>query len=166
MIAKAISMSEEIRNMNCLFSTTTNYNFDEYKRYSLSLLLKRSRIIWFVILEAWIFLLGCLMTNYLLILFAIIYPIVIALLQKRQIKKVWNSNKVAQNMNVRFDFYDTYFTEINDNGETRLEYDKLHKVIETKTNFYLMIAKNQGFILKKSNFPEGLEDFLRNIKIS
>ena len=102
----------------------------------------------------------------LLILFAIIYPIVIALLQKRQIKKVWNSNKVAQNMNVRFDFYDTYFTEINDNGETRLEYDKLHKVIETKTNFYLMIAKNQGFILNKSNFPEGLEDFLRNIKIS
>ncbi len=152
--------------MDCLYSTTTIYNYEEYKRYTLSLLLKRSRIIWYIILEVWILLLGCLMDNYLLILFAIIYPIIIAILQNRQIKKVWNSNKVAQNMNVKFDFYDTYFTEINENGETRLEYNKLHKIIETKTNFYLMIAKNQGFILNKSNLPEGLSDFLKNIKIS
>ena len=106
------------------------------------------------------------MDNYFLILFAIIYPIIIAILQNRQIKKVWNSNKVAQNMNVKFDFYDTYFIEIDENGETRLEYNKLHKIIETKTNFYMMIEKNQGFILNKSNLPEGLSDFLKNIKIS
>ena len=37
---------------------------------------------------------------------------------------------------------------------------------KTKTNFYLMLAKNQGFILVKDNFPEGLDEFLRNIKIS
>ena len=60
----------------------------------------------------------------------------------------------------------TYFTEENSYGNTKLEYSKLHKIIETKTNFYLMIAKNQGFILIKENFPEGLEEFLRNIKIS
>ena len=152
--------------MDCLYTTTTTYSYEEYKRYNLSLLLKRSRIIFYIILELWILLLGCLMSNYFLILFAIMYPIIIAILQNRHIKKVWNSNKVAQNMSVKFDFYDTYFTEINENGETRLEYNKLHKIIETKTNFYLMIAKNQGFILNKSNLPEGLADFLKNIIIS
>ena len=65
-----------------------------------------------------------------------------------------------------FEFYNDYFTETNEYGNTKLEYNKLHKIIETKTNFYLMIAKNQGFILVKENFPEGLEEFLRNIKIS
>ncbi len=152
--------------MDCLYSTTTIYSYEEYKRYNLCLMLKRSRIIWYIVLEAWILLLGFLMNNYLLILFAIIYPIIIAILLNRQIKKVWNSNKIAQNMDVKFEFYDTYFTEINENGETRLEYNKLHKILETKTNFYLMIAKNQGFILSKANFPEGLDGFLRNIKIS
>lgn len=118
--------------MDCLYSTATIYNYEEYKQYTLSLLLKRSRIIWYIILELWILLLGCLMDNYFLILFAIICPIIFAILQNRQIKKVWNSNKVAQNMNVKFDFYDTYFIEIDENGETRLEYNKLHKIIETK----------------------------------
>ena len=71
-----------------------------------------------------------------------------------------------QNAEVNFEFYNDYFTETNEYGNTKLEYNKLHKIIETKTNFYLMIAKNQGFILVKENFPEGLEEFLRNIKIS
>ena len=67
---------------------------------------------------------------------------------------------------MNFEFYDTYFIETNEYGNTKLEYSKLHKIIETKTNFYLMLAKNQGFILVKDNFPEGLDEFLRNIKIS
>ena len=50
--------------MDCLYSTTTIYSYEEYKRFTLSLLLKRSRIIWYIILEVWILLLGCLMDNY------------------------------------------------------------------------------------------------------
>ena len=151
--------------MDCLYTTTTNYNYDEYKRFSWNLLLKRSRIVWFIVLELWILLLGCLMKNSLLIIFAVIYPIMIFLLQNRQIKKVWKSNKVAQDMVVNFEFFDTHFAETTANGNTKLDYSNLHKVIETKTNFYLMIAKNQGFILVKENMPEGLADFLRSIKI-
>lgn len=151
--------------MDCLYTTTTNYTYDEYKRFSWNLLLKRSRIVWFIVLELWILLLGCLMRNSLLVVFAVIYPIMILLLQNRQIKKVWKSNKVAQDMLVNFEFYDTYFVETDKSGNTKLDYSNLHKVVETKTNFYLMIAKNQGFILVKENMPEGLSDFLRSIKI-
>ena len=57
------------------------------------------------------------------------------------------------------------FTETNPYGTTTLEYAKLHKIVETKTNFYLLIAKNQGYILTKSTFPMGLDEFLRNIKL-
>ena len=149
--------------MNCLYTTTTNYSYDEYKRFSWNLLLKRSHIIFYIILELFILLLGCFMKNILLIVFAVIYPIMIFLLQNRQIKKVWTSNKVAQDMLVNFEFYDTYFVETDKSGNTKLDYSNLHKVIETKTNFYLLIAKNQGFILVKENMPEGLADFLKSI---
>lgn len=149
--------------MNCLYTTTTSYSYDEYKRFSWNLLLKRSHIIFYIILELFILLLGCFMKNILLIVFAVIYPIMIFLLQNRQIKKVWKSNKVAQDMLVNFEFYDTYFVEKDKNGNTKLDYSNLHKVIETKTNFYLLIAKNQGFILVKENMPEGLADFLKSI---
>lgn len=149
--------------MNCLYTTTTNYSYDEYKRFSWNLLLKRSHIIFYIILELFILLLGCFMKNSLFIVFAVIYPIMIFLLQNRQIKKVWTSNKVAQDMLVNFEFYDTYFVETDKSGNTKLDYSNLHKVIETKTNFYLLIAKNQGFILVKKNMPEGLADFLKSI---
>lgn len=149
--------------MNCLYTTTTNYSYDEYKRFSWNLLLKRSHIIFYIILELFILLLGCFMKNSLFIVFAVIYPIMIFLLQNRQIKRVWKSNKVAQDMLVNFEFYDTYFVEKDKSGNTKLDYSNLHKVIETKTNFYLLIAKNQGFILVKENMPEGLADFLKSI---
>ena len=135
------------------------YSYEEYKRYTWKLLLTRGRIIGYSVLELWILLLGFLMNNPLLILLAIVYPILIVVLQNRHIKKVWHSNKVAQNMEVKYDFYDTYFTATTGSSEERLGFNMLHKIIETKTNFYLMISKNQGFILNKSNFPEGLAEF-------
>lgn len=45
-----------------------------------------------------------------------------------------------------------------------VDYSLINKVVFTKTNVYLMIAKNQGYMLLKSNFPEGLEAFLKQIK--
>ena len=97
--------------------------------------------------------------------FAIFYPILIWFLHNRQVKKVFSTNKALQNAVAEFEFYDTHFTETNIYGGATLEYSKLYKIIETKTNFYLMIAKNQGYILCKKNFPEGLDEFLRSIKI-
>ena len=44
------------------------------------------------------------------------------------------------------------------------EYEKLYKIIETETNFYLMISKTQGFVLVKNNMPEGLVEFIKTIQ--
>lgn len=152
--------------MESLYKTKTINTFEEYKRFSRVLMYKKRSIIIYALLAAFLILDGIVLDNMIFIVFAVVYPFVIWLLHNMQVKKVFKTNKALQNAEVNFEFYDTYFTEENSYGNTKLEYSKLHKIIETKTNFYLMIAKNQGFILIKENFPEGLEEFLRNIKIS
>ena len=152
--------------MDCLYKTKTTNTFEEYKKFTWALLLKKRTIITFVIFEILFLFFAWTLESVFYLLFALLYPILIWLLQCRQIKKIFKSNKVIQNEEVTFEFYDTYFTEEYPRGNSRLEYNKLYKIVETKTNFYLMIAKNQGYILVKENFPEGLEEFLRTIKIS
>ena len=152
--------------MDCLYKTKTINTFEEYKKFTWALLLKKRTIITFVIFEILFLFFAWTLESVFYLLFALLYPLLIWLLQCRQIKKIFKSNKVIQNEEVTFEFYDTYFTEEYPCGNSRLEYNKLYKIVETKTNFYLMIAKNQGYILVKDNFPEGLDEFLRNIKIS
>ncbi|MBO5453625.1 MAG: YcxB family protein [Clostridia bacterium] len=152
--------------MESLYKTKTINTFEEYKRFSRVLMYKKRSIIIYALLAAFLILDGIVLDNMIFIVFAVVYPFVIWLLHNMQVKKVFKTNKALQNAEVNFEFYNDYFTETNEYGNTKLEYNKLHKIIETKTNFYLMIAKNQGFILVKENFPEGLEEFLRNIKIS
>ena len=152
--------------MESLYKTKTINTFEEYKRFTWALLLKKRTIITFAIFEILFLFFAWTLESIFYLLFALLYPLLIWLLQRRQIKKIFKTNKVLQNEEVKFEFYDTYFTEEYPYGNTRLEYNKLYKIVETKTNFYLMIAKNQGYILVKENFPEGLEEFLRNIKIS
>jgi len=152
--------------MESLYKTKTINTFEEYKRFSRVLMYKKRSIIIYALLAAFLILDGIVLDNMIFIVFAVVYPFVIWLLHNMQVKKVFKTNKALQNAEVNFEFYNDYFTETNEYGNTKLEYNKLHKIVETKTNFYLMIAKNQGFILVKENFPEGLEEFLRNIKIS
>ena len=152
--------------MDCLYKTKTINTFEEYKRFSRILLCKKRSIIIYILLAIFLILDSIFLENPIFAIFAVVYPILIWLLHNRQVKKVFKTNKALQNAEANFEFYNDYFSETNEYGNTKLEYNKLHKIIETKTNFYLMIAKNQGFILVKENFPEGLEEFLRNIKIS
>jgi len=62
-----------------------------------------------------------------------------------------------------YKFYDTYFVIEDAVNNATVDYSLINKAVFTKTNVYLMIAKNQGYMLLKSNFPEGLEAFLRQI---
>ena len=152
--------------MESLYKTKTINTFEEYNRFSKILLYKKRSIIIYILLAIFLILDSIFLENPIFAIFAVVYPILIWLLHNIQVKKVFKTNKALQNAEVNFEFYDTYFIETNEYGNTKLEYSKLHKIIETKTNFYLMLAKNQGFILVKDKFPEGLDEFLRNIKIS
>ncbi len=79
-------------------------------------------------------------------------------------KKVYYSNKLAVDAELDFDFYENYFVKTSSAGTEKVEYTSLLKVVETKTNFYLMIGLNQGYMLKKADMPQGLDVFIRNLK--
>ncbi len=154
--------------MDFLYSTVTKYMVEEYKKYSWALMKKKSRIVLWLVCEFLMIFTGFFLDNKIMAVSAVIYPILLAALliwQNKHIEKVFMTNKLLKDIEVRFDFYDTYFTEKTELSESRIEYAKLYKIIETKTNFYLMIAKNQGYLLVKENLPEGLADFLKALKI-
>lgn len=152
--------------MECLYKTTTKNTFAEFKKFSNTLFRNKKNIILYTLLSAFLIFDGIVLENIFFIIFAVVYPILIVFLHNRQVKKVFVTNKAFQDLEVNFEFYDTYFLTTDLYGSGQLEYTKLHKIIETKTNFYLMIAKNQGMILVKDNLPAGLADFLRSIKLS
>ena len=152
--------------MDCLYSITIQYSYKEYRRFNWKLFLNPIRVIIYIALELWLLFLGWLVGHHFLYLLAILCPVLMVISQDIQFKKTWLSNKIAKNQTVKFDFYDTYFIGKDSYGESKVEYKKLYKILETKTDFYLMLSKNQGSILVKANLPDGLCEFLRTIKIS
>jgi len=149
--------------MECLFKTTTRFTLEEYKKFNNAILMKKH--IWIAMSVAILFILlgGMLLNSPFLIAFAVLYPFLFILIKNNSVKRVFNSNKITKNADVTFEFYEDYFKETHEAGEAKIPYDKLNEIIETKTNFYLMIAKNQGYMILKENMPEGLEEFIRNI---
>ncbi len=152
--------------MDCLYSITIQHSYKEYRRFNWKLFLNPIRVIIYIALELWLLFLGWLVGHRFLYLLAILCPVLMVISQDIQFKKTWHSNKIAKNQTVKFDFYDTYFIGKDSYGESKVEYNKLYKILETKTDFYLMLSKNQGSILVKANLPDGLCKFLRTIKIS
>ena len=146
------------------YRTTNKYTYDEYKKFNRAVMLKKKTLIATIIAVLLILIGGILLESLFLILFAIIYPIIFVLLMNVGVKRVYNSNKILQDLDVNFEFYDDCFVVKHEAGEAKIPYDKLNEIIETKTNFYLMIARNQGYMVLKENMPEGFEEFIRGKK--
>ena len=146
--------------MESLYHTTTKNTFEEYKKYVLTL--QKKRLILTISLLAIFFCIVGYFTKYTLFYVAVI-PFFEYFSVVRPLKKLYYSNKLAIDAVLDYDFYDTYFTKKSVAGEDKIEYDKLAKIIETKTNFYLMIALNQGYMLKKEGMPKGLVEFIRKL---
>ena len=61
-------------------------------------------------------------------------------------------------------FYEDYMEQVSVLGSTRIYYREIYKVLETATNFYLMIGRGAGSIIVKENCSEALIRFLQNLK--
>lgn len=152
--------------MEPLFKTITKYNLKEYKKFCKVFYWKAQHILPILILVEVLFAISYMLKHDATFLFVVIFfPIFLILLLNYKIKRVYNSSKMAHDLEVNFEFYNDYFMKKDRNGETKIEYSNIHKIIGTKTHFYIMIAENQGYILVKENFPKGLEDFIKNISI-
>lgn len=149
--------------MESLFHTTSKNTFDEYKKYVLTLQKKRL-ILTISLLVVFFSIVGYFTKHTLFYVAAVVVPFLEYFSVVRPLKKLYYSNKLAVDAVLEYDFYDTYFTKKSVAGEDKIEYDKLAKIIETKTNFYLMLALNQGYMLKKEDMPKGLDEFIRKLK--
>ena len=79
----------------------------------------------------------------------------------RRARKIFRQTKVAQDIVNEYDFFDEYFSYRNTNGQGTMAYDKLFKVIETRTHFYLMLSKVQGYTIAKDEAPAGFTEFMQ-----
>lgn len=159
--------------MEPLYKTQTAYSFEEYSKYNEAVLLKQKSLkaVMIIIPVLYVLLMGAVfystreISTVFVVLFALLLSTAIFIASfKKTIKKTYYSNKAITSCVADFEFYNNYVREITQNGETKLEYSKIYKIIETKTNFYIMASVNQGFIIVKGNCPDGLIDFIKSIK--
>ena len=96
--------------------------------------------------------------------FCILFPIFMIIFSELESKSYYKSNKILQDMIDEYEFYEENFIVRNKMTEFKIGYDKIYKIIETKTNFYIMISKNQGYIISKSNCTADAIEFLEGLK--
>ena len=152
--------------MEPLFKISQEYTFEEYKKFAKAVL-KWNRIIlgaflWFAFLS------GVLLIGFNGVssqaCFLVLFPVIYVILRKLSIKRYYNSNKILKDITEEYEFYEDYLIAKNTNSEAKIEYDKIFKIIETKTNFYIMVAQNQGYIISKEICSEELVEFLKELK--
>ena len=79
----------------------------------------------------------------------------------RRARKIFRQTKVAQDIVNEYDFFDEYFVNRNRNGQGTMAYNELFKVIETRTHFYLMLSKVQGYTIAKAEAPANFTEFMQ-----
>lgn len=84
----------------------------------------------------------------------------------RKAKEAYNKNTLTKDAPYSLYFYDTYFvsTVNGDMSKSKFQYNRLFEIIETKTNYYIMTVWNNGIIVRKSDCPQGFENFINNVK--
>jgi hypothetical protein len=91
-----------------------------------------------------------------------VYYAIITFANTRTLKKEFNENKMTSNADIEFEFFEDYYTVKNGDNFNKIEYSQLHKIKETKTNFYLLISSRQVQIIVKDNCDEGLVRLLQS----
>lgn len=142
--------------------TETNYTYKEYMNFYRSVGFRRHAIITGVMLAIY-----AAMSTYshdiaYFAIFAAVYALIFIMMHFI-VRKQYKSAKLMQDAMLRFTFYEDYFTAESDFESSNIKYDMLHKIIETKSNFYLYISANQGHIIVKANCSDELCDFLHNM---
>lgn len=148
-----------------LFKTSIKYTFEEYKGFTKAIYryVYKVHIMLLVIIAA-LLILFAITKNFMAILAAVAFPLFFVYFMNREIKKVYESNRILKDNFSVFDFYDKYFEQTNAVSHSVVKYSDIYKIIETDKNIYIMVAKNEGYILLKSNCSKELIEFLKSIK--
>ena len=152
-----------------MHKTAVKFSYEEYKRFSLTIMKKaltKLAIGLLILLLFAVILYGMNNSKFsaLLCAFVVLYTFMLVFKINSKIKKTYESNELLKNITQTIEFYEKHLVAKSDKSETTVEYEKLYKVIENKTNFYLMIADNQGYIVSKANCDNELIEFIQKLK--
>ena len=160
--------------MEPLYTTQFAYTLDEYLKYNNAVLKsQKSFITVYIMFSLSSFVLGAIsyymikntifsifFALFFFIVFTIEFPVVI----KKSAKKAYYSNKTLDKNISNYEFFKDELKETNLHSVNVHKYSELTKIIETKTNFYLMISNQQGYLIKNDNCSPELITFLSELK--
>lgn len=166
--------------MQPLFTTQSVYTYEEYKRFNFAIMNFRQTLP-ILAVDIVLLVLMTITTSVMRTTYGYFYPVVrfffflavalfvsyifVLLAALLGIKKTYESNKAMKRNPVStVYFYNEYLTETNSKGVVNIAYADIYKIVETKTNFYIMLAKNNGIIIVKQNCTPELIIFLQNLK--
>lgn len=160
--------------MEPLYTTQFTYTLDEYKKFSNAVnFSKKNKIIlsvFFIILSAcfgvfiYYFTDDIAYSVFGAVLFLVCFFITIPRIFNKASKKIYESSKLINNEINYYEFFEAEMKITDSRSISTISYTDLTKIIENETNFYLMIADNQGFIILKDNCSSELISFLRSLK--
>lgn len=70
--------------------------------------------------------------------------------------------KIKNRESITYNFFQEYLECIDNGTVVKIPYENLHKVIVTKTSYYLMFDSLKGIILRKECCDSGLHTFIIN----
>ena len=80
-------------------------------------------------------------------------------------KKNRSAEKISGSYVNHYKFYQNYFEIHNPEGDAKVSYLKVYKIIETKESYYIFLTREDAFIVSKLGFLKGNElDFTKFLK--
>lgn len=154
------------------FTIRTRYTEEEFVRFNRTIQLKEGRLVRTMIF-ANAALLVMIVTSFVTgnIMFAIPLMIFLAAVNLYFFKgidmrasKLYRNSKMNDQTVFELVFYDDHYEGAADGGAATIPYAKLHRIIETPTNFYILGSPMSGTILQKSECPDDFIAFIHDIK--
>lgn len=151
------------------FTITIRPSFEEYKRFTHAVRAFRPRrrlklavtaLIIVVLAAAVWWTLGF---RYACIAYAVwaIFAALVFWKADRSVRKAWESNALLRESEQSFRFTDSGLDVTTGSGSAHVDYDKIYRLIETKTHFYIMTAINAGAGFPKEMCTSEQQAFIR-----
>lgn len=152
--------------------TTVELNLDEYMRFAFTVQRqnkKYRRAKWILMIGLFVLAVINFATKnkslgILMILMVVAFPTVLDIMMKKQIRQAYEQNKSIQGLKNELLFFDDHYEVHSEVGDNRYEYNKLWRIIETPTNFYIMMSETSGSVVIKSNCSDKLINHIYEIK--
>lgn len=149
--------------MKKLSEVKTTYTLDEHLKFNIALFTRSKILILDIIIAALLIIPAIATKQWYIVTIAILLPLTSLLSVYLKAKGIYKSNKASQNMDINIEFYNDYIIQKTDMGSYKVENDKIFKIIETKSHFYIMISKNQGIAIPKDKISKEIEEYIKKL---